>query len=113
MLFLLSTSPGVYILAISYNTPVNYKKYLALQTRLEWFYDFHPGFFDDIPASQKELLQRTFLYDAPDDGYPESIRKFYDDTIAGYPKLQHDMRVAVDALYRVAGAGKLTDYTDD
>lgn len=46
------------MLAIPYNTIVNYKKYLALQTRLEWFYDFHPGFFDDIPASQKELLQQ-------------------------------------------------------
>lgn len=101
------------MLAIPYNTTVNYKKYFALQTRLEWFYDFRPGFFDNITASQKELLQQTFLYDAPDDGYPESIRKFYDDTIAGYPKLQHDMLVAVDALYRVAGAGTLIDYADD
>ena len=101
------------MLAIPYNTIVNYKKYLALQTRLEWFYDFHPGFFDDIPASQKELLQRTFLYDTSDDEYPESIRKFYNDTIAGCPQLQHDMRIAVDALYRVAGAGTLTDYIDD
>ena len=101
------------MLAIPYNTIVDYKKYLALQTRLEWFYDFHPGFFDDIPASQKELLQRTFLYDAPDDEYPKSIREFYNDTIAGRPQLQHDMRIAVDALYRVAGAGTLTDYIDD
>ena len=101
------------MLAIPYNTIVNYKKYLALQTRLEWFYDSHPGFFDDISASQKELLQRTFLYDTSDDEYPESIRKFYNDTIAGRPQLQHDMRIAVDALYRVAGAGTLTDYIDD
>lgn len=101
------------MLVIPYNIIMTYKKYLVLQTRLEWFYDFHPGFFDDIPASQKELLQRTFLYDAPDDGYPESIRKFYDDTIAGRPQLQHDMRIAVDALYRAAGAGKLTDYIGD
>ena len=101
------------MLAIPYNTIVNYKKYLALQTRLEWFYDFHPGFFDDIPASQKELLQRTFLYDTSDDEYPESIRKFYNDTIAGRPQLQHDMRIAVDALYRAAGAGRLIDYADD
>ena len=101
------------MLAIPYNTIVNYKKYLALQTRLEWFYDFHPGFFDDISASQKELLQRTFLYDTSDDEYPESIRKFYNDTIAGRPQLQHDMRIAVDALYRAAGAGRLIDYADD
>lgn len=101
------------MLVIPYNTIMTYKKYLALQTRLEWFYDFHPGFFDDIPASQKELLQRTFLYDAPDDEYPKSIREFYNDTIAGRPQLQHDMRIAVDALYRAAGAGKLTDYIDD
>lgn len=101
------------MLVIPYNTIMNYKKYLALQTRLEWFYDFHPGFFDDIPASQKELLQRTFLYDTSDDEYPESIRKFYNDTIAGRPQLQHDMRIAVDALYRAAGAGKLTDYIGD
>lgn len=46
------------MLVIPYNTIMTYKKYLALQTRLEWFYDFHPGFFDDIPASQKELLQQ-------------------------------------------------------
>ena len=101
------------MLVIPYNTIMTYKKYLALQTRLEWFYDFHPGFFDDIPASQKELLQRTFLYDTSDYEYPESIRKFYNDTIAGRPQLQHDMRIAVDALYRAAGAGKLTDYIDD
>ncbi len=101
------------MLAIPYNTTVNYKKYFALQTRLEWFYDFHPGFFDDIPASQKELLQQTFLYDAPDDEYPESIRKFYNDMIAGRPQLQHDMCMAVDALYRAAGAGRLIDYADD
>lgn len=101
------------MLAIPYNTTVNYKKYFALQTRLEWFYDFHPGFFDDIPASQKELFQQTFLYDAPDDEYPESIRKFYNDMIAGRPQLQHDMCMAVDALYRAAGAGKLTDYIGD
>ena len=92
---------------------MTYKKYLALQTRLEWFYDFHPGFFDDISASQKELLQRTFLYDTSDDEYPESIRKFYNDTIAGLSQLQHDMRIAVDALYRAAGAGRLIDYADD
>ena len=92
---------------------MTYKKYLALQTRLEWFYDFHPGFFDDISASQKELLQRTFLYDTSDDEYPESIRKFYNDTIAGRSQLQHDMRIAVDALYRAAGAGRLIDYADD
>lgn len=101
------------MLVIPYNTIMTYKKYLALQTRLEWFYDFHPGFFDDIPASQKELLQQTFLYDAPDDEYPESIRKFYNDMIAGRPQLQHDMCMAVDALYRAAGAGKLIDYADD
>ena len=101
------------MLAIPYNTTVNYKKYFALQTRLEWFYDFRPGFFDDISASQKELLQRTFLYDTSDDEYPESIRKFYNDTIAERPQLQHDMRMAVDALYRAAGAGRLTDYADD
>ena len=101
------------MLVIPYNTIMTYKKYLALQTRLEWFYDFHPGFFDDIPASQKELLQRTFLYDTSDDEYPESIRKFYNDTIAGRPQLQHDMRIAVDALYRAAGAGTLTNYIGD
>ena len=101
------------MLAILYNTTVNYKKYLALQTRLEWFYDFRPGFFDNITASQKELLQQTFLYDAPDDEYPESIRKFYNDMTAGRPQLQHDMCMAVDALYRAAGAGRLIDYADD
>ena len=43
---------------------MNYDRYLELQTRLEWFYDFHPEFFNDISPKQKKLLQDTFLYDA-------------------------------------------------
>lgn len=55
---------------------MDYDKYLKLQSFLEWFYEFHPQFFDDIPPKQKKLLQDTFLYDAPDEGYPESLRDF-------------------------------------
>ena len=86
---------------------MNYDRYLKLQTRLEWFYDFHPEFFDDIPPEQKKLLQDTFLYDAPDEGYPESLQDFYHETINGKPTLQHDALLAVDALYQAAGAGSL------
>lgn len=60
---------------------MNYQRYLDLQSRLEWFYDFHPDFFDDISDEEKVLLQKTFLYDAPDDAYPESLRAFYDENI--------------------------------
>lgn len=88
---------------------MNYDRYLELQTRLEWFYDFHPEFFDDIPPEQKKLLQDTFLYDAPDEGYPESLRDFYDKNIDNQPALQNDMLLAVDALYKATGASSLFD----
>lgn len=88
---------------------MDYDKYLKLQTRLEWFYDFHPQFFDDIPPEQKKLLQDIFLYDAPDDSYPKSLQYFYDETISGKLTLQHDALLAVDALYQAAGAGSLFD----
>ena len=58
------------------NYSMDYKRYLRIQWRLEWFYDFHPDFFDNIPPEQKKLLQETFLYDTPDEGYPESLRNF-------------------------------------
>ena len=82
---------------------MNYEKYVALQTRLEWFYDFHPEFFDDISIEQKELLQETFLYDAPDEDYPRSIQEFYNEKINGKPQLQQDMLLAVRAVYLAAG----------
>lgn len=88
---------------------MNYDRYLKLQTRLEWFYDFHPEFFDDITPEQKKLLQDTFLYDASDEGYPESLRDFYNKNIDNQPALQNDMLLAVDALYKAAGASSLFD----
>lgn len=91
---------------------MNYDSYLELQTRLEWFYDFHPEFFDDIPPEQKKLLQDTFLYDAPDDGYPELLQDFYDKNIGNQPALQNDMLLAIDVLYEVAGAGSSFDCDD-
>lgn len=87
------------------NYSMDYKRYLRIQWRLEWFYDFHPESFDDIPPEQKKLLQDTFLYDAPDEGYPESLRDFYNKNIDNQPALQNDMLLAVDALYKAAGAG--------
>ena len=88
---------------------MNYDRYLELQTRLEWFYDFHPEFFDDILPEQKKLLQDTFLYDAPDESYPESLQDFYDKNIDNRPTLQDDMFLAVDALYKAAVASSLFD----
>ena len=84
---------------------MNYDRYLELQTRLEWFYDFH-----DISPEQKKLLQDTFLYDVPDESHSESLRDFYDKNINNQPALQNDMLLAVDALYKAAGAGSLFDY---
>lgn len=92
-----------------YYKSMDYDKYLRLQSFLEWFYEFHPQFFDDITPEQKKLLQDTFLYDAPDEGYPESLRDFYDETIGRKPALQHDMLVAVDRLCKAAGAENLLD----
>ncbi len=96
-----------------YNNIMDYQKYLDLQTRLEWFYDFHPEFFDDISSEEKTLLQKTFLYDMPDDEYPESLQVFYGENIDGDTSLQRKMLLAVDSLYRVAGAGSLFDYDDN
>jgi len=88
---------------------MDYDKYLKLQSFLEWFYEFHPQFFDDILPEQKKLLQDTFLYDAPDEGYPKSLQDFYDETIGCKPALQHDMLMAVDSLCKIAGAENLLD----
>lgn len=92
---------------------IDYEKYLKLQWRLEWFYDFHPDFFDDISPEQKKLLQETFLYDAPDKNYPESIKAFYDEKIGANKKLHKEMLLAADALYQAAGAGSIFDDEDD
>lgn len=94
------------------NYSMDYKRYLRIQWRLGWFYDFHPESFDDIPPEQKKLLQETFLYDAPDEGYPESLRDFYDEKISNNKTLHKEMLLAVDALYKVAGAGGLVDYDE-
>lgn len=91
---------------------MDYKKYLDLQTRLEWFYDFHPSFFDDISSNQKKLLQETFLYDTSDEDYPKSIREFYDKKICDDKNLHKEMILAIDALYQAAGAGGFFDYND-
>lgn len=96
--------------SLNYNIAMNYDRYLELQTRLEWFYDFHPEFFNDISPEQKKLLQDTFLYDAPDEHYPESLRDFYDKNIDNQPTLQNDILLAIDALYKAAGSGSLFDY---
>ena len=89
---------------------MDYNRYLELQTRLEWLYDFHPEFFNDISPEQKKLLQDTFLYDAPDEHYPASLRDFYDKNIDNQPALQNNILLAIDALYKAAGAGILFDY---
>lgn len=94
------------------NYSMDYKRYLRIQWRLEWFYDFHPEFFDDIPPEQKKLLQETFLYDTPDEGYPESLRDFYDEKISNNKTLHKEMLLAVDVLYRTIGVGSFFDHDD-
>jgi hypothetical protein len=37
--------------------------------------------------NRKKLLQDTFLYDAPDEGYPKSLQDFYDEAIGCKPAL--------------------------
>ena len=98
--------------SLNYNIAMNYDRYLELQTRLEWFYDFHPEFFNDISPEQRKLLQNTFLYDMPDEIYPASLRDFYDKNIDNQPTLQNDILLAVNALYKAAGAGSLFDYDE-
>ena len=71
---------------------------------------FSSRVFNDISPEQKKLLQNTFLYDAPDEHYPESLRNFYDKNIDNQPALHNDMLLAVDVLYKAAGAGSLFDY---
>ena len=71
---------------------------------------FSSELFNDISPEQKKLLQDTFLYDAPDERYPESLRDFYDKNIDNQPALQNDILLAIDALYKAAGAGSLFDY---
>lgn len=82
---------------------MNYEKYIALQNRVEWFYDFHPNFLDNINADHKKTLQDTFLYDTLDEDYPESLREFYNSNIHSNIKLQRKMITAINALYLAAG----------
>lgn len=94
---------------MNYNIAMNYDRYLELQTRLEWFYDFHPEFFNDISPKQKKLLQDTFLYDTPDEHYPKLLRNFYDKNIDNQLAIQNDMLLAIDTLYKAAEAESLFD----
>ena len=73
---------------------------------------FSSRVFNDISPEQKKLLQDTFLYDVPDEHYPASLRNFYDKNIDNQPTLQNDMFLAVDTLYKAAGAGSLFDYDE-
>ena len=40
---------------------MDYDRYLELQTRLEWFYDFHPEFFYDKNIDNQPTLQNNML----------------------------------------------------
>ncbi|HWT40924.1 MAG TPA: hypothetical protein VN081_06725 [Dongiaceae bacterium] len=86
---------------------MNYKQYLALQSRVDWLYEFHPEFFDQLPPEQRGMLQKGLLYDTDDSDYPESIEDFYKTTIEGDVKLQKDMFHAAQTLYRLSGSGDL------
>ena len=71
---------------------------------------FIQSFFNDISPKQKKLLQDTFLYDLPDESYSESLRDFYDKNVDNQPALQNDILLAVNVLYKAAGAESLFDY---
>jgi len=87
--------------------PLNYEQYLALQTRVDWLYDFHPEYFDQLEAPQRVALQKGLLYDTEDSNYPESIRQYYETSIETNNKLQQDIIRAVQTLYALSGSGEL------
>jgi len=87
---------------------MNYEQYIELQNRVEWLYDFHPDFFDQLEQKDREALQEGLLYDTDDADYPESIEVFYKNSIATNEKLQADMFKAAQKLYALSGSGNLT-----
>ena len=87
---------------------MNYKQYLALQSRIDWLHDFHPEFFDQLDAEQRSVLQRGLLYDTSDADYPESIEEFYRTVVEHDIRLQKDMFRAAQVLYDLSGSGDLS-----
>lgn len=87
---------------------MNYEQYLYLQSRVEWLFNFHPEFFDQITPDQRKALQSGVLYDTSDSEYPKSIQDFYNDTIASNPRLQKQLLDAVQALYDKSGSGQFS-----
>ena len=83
---------------------MNYKKYLEFQSVVESFYDFHPEFFSELSETDRNILQKGFLYDTPDSDYPTSIEAYYEKTISGEPEFSKALVLALDALYKKAHA---------
>jgi len=86
---------------------MNYQQYIELQNRVEWLHDFHPDFFDQLEPQERGSLQKGLLYDMADADYPESIKDFYEKSIAHDEKLQADMFKAAQKLYDLSGSGEL------
>jgi len=93
--------------AFCYNCPMNYKQFLALQNRIEWLYEFHPDFFEQLTSKQRESLHIGVLYDVSDQDYPKSIEAYYNEIVSGDEELQKDMLNSAQALYDLSGSGLL------
>lgn len=87
---------------------MNYEQYIELQNKVEWLHDFHPDFFDQLKQEERSALQEGLLYDTADANYPESIKDFYEKSIAHNEKLQADMFKAAQKLYVLSGSGQLS-----
>lgn len=92
---------------------MKYREYLNVQNQIERMYDFHPDFFDMIEATEKQALQKGFLYDTDDDSYPKSLRDYFDSKVAGNATLQKAMLEAAQRLYTLSNSGDIRDTMDD
>lgn len=90
---------------------MKYVEYLDMQSHLESLYDFHPEFFDVLNEDERQTLRAGFLYDVADNAYPESIKSFYEDTIAGNLEMQRKMLEAAQAVYTLSRSGDLHEDT--
>ena len=88
---------------------MNYIEYLHVQSQIERMHDFHPEFFDMLSEEEKNALHEGFLYDVPDDTYPESIKAFYDEKVAKNLTLQRQMLRAAQRIYTLSNSGSIED----
>ena len=84
---------------------MDYEKYLEYQNRVEWLYDFHPDFFEELSPSDREALEQFFLYKVSDEEYPVSIKEFFESRVAKDESVQQGIIQALRSLYEISGSG--------